>query len=122
MLKKINIVSTNLDTLVKEIKPDVFRLILLFTVYLLVLLLATQQFCKRVFDKVDDVFFVKAWDNVFVDAKLLQTMQLEEVCQPQHVLHKIDIRALLVLVAARPKHFSGVDKVKDNPKCLRSGP
>lgn len=49
-------------------------------------------------------------------------MELEEVGQPEYVLHQVNIIALLFLIPARPKHLVRVHKVEDDSESLRSGP
>lgn len=39
-------------------------------------------------------------------------MQLEEIGEPQHVLHQVNVLALLLSVAACPEHLVGVYEVE----------
>ena len=57
-----------------------------------------------------------------VDADPLQAVQLEEISQPQHVLHKVYVLALLILVATGPEHLTCVDVVEDDPEGLSCRP
>lgn len=57
-----------------------------------------------------------------IDALLLQAMQLEEVCEPEHILHQIDVFTLLLAVTRRPKHFIRVHKVEYDAERARRRP
>ena len=59
---------------------------------------------------------------MFVDALFLESVQLEEIGQPKHVLHQVDVLALLVLVARSPKHFVGVHEIQYDSKGLGCRP
>ena len=82
------------------------------------LVLAAQQLRECVFHENKDVVLAQTRDDVLVDAHSLQVVELEEVSQPQHVLHQVYVLALLVFVTAGPKHFSRVDVIENNPECL----
>ena len=46
------------------------------------LFLAAEELGESVFDEYYDVFLRETRNDVFVDAKFLETMQLEEICKP----------------------------------------
>jgi len=81
-----------LNATVEELVPNILRLNLLFQhcVAFVIrfringcqLLLAAQQLSKGIFDEDDNVLLGQAWNNVFINAQFLQTMQLKEIGQP----------------------------------------
>ena len=83
--QEIDVLSADLYASVEEFVPDVLRLDLDL---IRGLLLAAQQLRKSIFYEHYYVFFVQIWDYALVYAKLLERMQLEEICEPEDVLHQ----------------------------------
>lgn len=86
------------------------------------LLLAAEELGESIFDEYYDVLLRKAWNDVFIDAQLLEAVQLEEICKPENVLHKEDVMTFNLFVAAGPKHLASVDVIKDDSEGLGSRP
>lgn len=59
---------------------------------------------------------------MLIYALLLKPMKLEEVSKPKHILHQVDVFALLLFVATCPKHLIGVHEIENYSEGLRSRP
>jgi hypothetical protein len=59
---------------------------------------------------------------VFLNALLLKTCNLEEISEPEHVLHQKRVLRFLLSIPTGPKHLTRVYVIKDDSECLGSAP
>jgi len=85
-----------------------------FSLELLLLLLTATELGERILHKCQHILFVQRRKDILINAKSLELLDLEEVCQPEDVLN--DVERDFPLDGAR------VDKVKYNSKRRSCGP
>ena len=83
------------------------------------LFLGTQQLSICILDESHDVALAEPRYDMLIYALLLKPVKLEEVGEPEHVLHQVYVFAFLLFVSAGPEHLVGVHEVEHDSEGLR---
>ena len=82
------------------------------------LFLRAQQLGVSILDESHDVALAKSRYDMLIYALLLEPVKLEEVGEPEHILHQVYVFAFLLFVSAGPEHLVGVHEVEHDSEGL----
>lgn len=91
--QEVDVSGADFDATVEEVVPNVLRLYLLPHIsvwqisYLLILLLTAEQLGIGILHEHHNICMIQLKKDVPIYANFLQGMQLEEVSEPEHILH-----------------------------------